>query len=319
MPLTGVAYALIAALLFGVTTPLAKNLLQDMTPVMVAGLFYLGSGLGLAIYLLLPLKTSRSAQHTALKRSDWLWLSAAILSGGAVAPVLLMLGLAETQAATASLFLNLEGVFTAIIAWMVFKENCDHHIVLGMLAIIAGGVLLSVNLNETVTVSNGALLIAGACLAWAIDNNLTRKVAGANPAHIACLKGSVAGMANVSLALLTGASLPPAALISKALVLGFLGYGVSLTLFVLALRHLGTARTGAYFSLAPFAGAVVAIAFLHESITPQFAWAAAFMAIGLWLHLAEKHEHEHEHKQGDQVIKHTHPHFPDLQHNHKHK
>jgi drug/metabolite transporter (DMT)-like permease len=289
-----------------------------MTPVMVAGLFYLGSGMGLAVYLLASARTALSSTHTSLKRSDWPWLSGAILSGGAIAPVLLMLGLASTQASAASLFLNLEGVFTALIAWIVFKENFDQRILLGMLAIVTGGVLLSVNLSETIAISSGVLLIGGACLAWAIDNNLTRKIAGANPAQIAWLKGAVAGVANVSLALFTGATLPPVPKICEALVIGFFGYGVSLTLFVLALRHIGTARTGAYFSLAPFAGAVVAIVFLHDSVSLQFVWAAAFMALGLWLHLIEQHEHEHEHKHGDTVIKHTHPHFPDLQHNHRH-
>ncbi len=347
MPMTGVFYALLASILFGITTPLAKSLLQDTTPVLLAGLFYLGSGTGLSLYLLFAHKTKFASGGPSLKRADCPWLGGAIFAGGIVAPVLLMLGLASTQASTASLFLNFEGVFTALIAWFVFKENFDRRILLGMLVIVIGGVLLSVDFSTGLALSTGVLLIGGACIGWAIDNNLTRKISNANPAQIACLKGLVAGVTNTAIAFLIGAKFPGALFIAEAMVIGFLGYGVSLVLFVLALRHIGTARTGAYFALAPFVGAIVAIGFLREPITLQFIAAAVLMGIGLWLHLTEQHSHEHEHEEMEhehehvhdehhlhehgpddppgephvhkhqhEKLRHTHPHFPDLHHNH---
>jgi drug/metabolite transporter (DMT)-like permease len=345
--MTGVFYALLASVLFGITTPVAKSLLQDTRPVLLAGLFYLGSGSGLFLYLLFAHKTKLAYGGPSLRRADWPWLGGAIFAGGIVAPVLLMLGLASTQASTASLFLNFEGVFTALIAWFVFKENFDKRILLGMLVIVIGGVLLSVNFSTGFTLSTGVLLIGGACIGWAVDNNLTRKISNANPAQIACLKGLVAGVINIAVSFMIGAKVPGALFIAEAMVIGFLGYGVSLVMFVLALRHIGTARTGAYFALAPFVGAIVAIGFLQEPITLQFIAAAVLMGMGLWLHLTEQHSHEHEHEEMEHEhehvhdehhlhehgpddppgephvhkhkhgnMSHTHPHFPDLHHNH---
>lgn len=314
MPMKGVIYAILASILFGVTTPFAKNLLLDIKPVLLAGLFYLGSGLGLATYLVCTRKSKLSTREASLTRSDWPWLGGAIVAGGMVAPVLLMLGLATTNASAASLFLNLESVFTALIAWFIFKENFDKHILFGMIAIVLGGVVLSVNLSDGIALSAGILLIAGACVGWAIDNNLTRKVSGANPAQIACLKGIAAGITNVSVAIALGASIPSFQFIVEAMVIGLFGYGVSLVLFVLALRHIGTARTGAYFAVAPFVGAIVSVIFLKDPVSIQFMGAAALMGLGLWLHLTEKHSHEHEHE----VLEHEHEHEHDEHHAHTH-
>ncbi len=347
MPMRGVFYALLAAVLFGITTPLAKALLQDTMPVMLAGLFYLGSGTGLALCLLVGGKNQLVESGPSLTRADLPWLTGAIVAGGVIAPVLLMLGLATTQASAASLFLNFEGVFTALIAWFVFKENFDNRIILGMLAIVLGGVILSVNFSSGLQLSSGVLLIAAACIGWAVDNNMTRKISNANPAQIACLKGLIAGLTNTIVAFLFGAKIPAVLVIAESMTIGFLGYGVSLVLFVLALRHIGTARTGAYFALAPFVGAIVAVIFLREPVTLPFVVAAVLMGIGLWLHLTEQHSHEHEHdeiehehehvhdehhqhqhgpddppgvphihKHKHDKLRHTHPHFPDLHHNH---
>lgn len=314
MPMQGVIYAILASVLFGITTPFAKNMLTDIAPVLLAGLFYLGSGLGLATYLVCTRKTQLAAREASLGRPDLPWLAGAIVTGGIIAPIFLMLGLATTQASAASLFLNLEGVFTALIAWFVFKENFDKHILMGMIAIVLGGVLLTVNLSSGITLSPGILLIGGACIGWAIDNNLTRKVSAANPAQIACLKGLFAGITNVTVAIVLGARLPSLPILLEAMFTGFLGYGVSLVLFVLALRHIGTARTGAYFAVAPFVGAIVAVLFLKDPLSVQFLGAATLMGIGLWLHLTEKHSHEHEHE----VMEHEHEHVHDEHHQHSH-
>jgi drug/metabolite transporter (DMT)-like permease len=225
-----------------------------------------------------------------------------------------MYGLARSDAASASLLLNLEAVLTAVIAWTVFRENVDRRIFAGMAAIVAGGVLLSAGAAPRAGASLGAALVAAACLAWAIDNNLTRRVSGSDAAALACLKGLAAGLVNLALALALGVPLPGPAGWLGAGVLGFLGYGLSLALFIVALRHLGTARTGAYFSVAPFFGAALAIALLGERPQAAFWLAAALMALGVWLHLSERHEHEHAHE----AMQHEHEHVHDAHHQHAH-
>lgn len=199
------------------------------------------------------------------------------------------------------------------IAWLVFRENVDRQLLLGAAAILAGSMALSWQ-GKGMSLDKGGLLIAAACLAWGIDNNLTRKLSSADPVLIALIKGLAAGSVNLSAALLRGSSLPPAGTITAAAVVGFLGVGVSLVLFVLALRHLGSARTGAYFSLAPFIGAVVALVLLREPVTVQLVVAGLLMGLGLWLHLAERHDHEHSHE----ALEHEHSHVHDGHHLHSH-
>jgi drug/metabolite transporter (DMT)-like permease len=344
VPWTGAAYGLASAALFGASTPLAKLLLGAIDPWLLAGLLYLGSGCGLLIYR--AATRAVRAQHTEapLRRTDVPWLAAAIVAGGVVGPVLLMIGLATTAASTAALLLNLEGVATMAIAWIVFRENFDRRILLGAFAILAGAALLSWQ-GSIGGVGLGALAIAGACLAWGVDNNLTRKVSGADPVQIAMLKGLVAGAVNLVLAFALGARLPTVAGAAQAGMLGFFGYGVSLVFFVIALRHVGAARTGAYFSAAPFIGAVIGLAFLRDPVSANLVIAAALMAGGVYLHLAERHEHEHvehehahvhdahhQHEHGPDDppgephthrhkharLIHRHPHFPDLHHQHGH-
>jgi drug/metabolite transporter (DMT)-like permease len=307
-----VVAAFAAALLFGASTPFAKQLLHDVSPVLLAGLLYLGSGIGLGIIRLIR---DRGWQTPSLSGREWLWLLLAIGFGGVLGPLALMLGLMTTSAATASLLLNLEAVLTAVIAWVVFRENTDRRVVLGMLAIIAGAALLTwPDSSQHVGLGWGALLIAGACLAWALDNNFTRKVSATDALFLAGMKGTVAGIVNAGIALALGATLPAASATGEAMLVGLLGYGVSLVLFVLALRGLGTARTGAYFSTAPFLGAAIAIFVFGDHASTLFWIAAILMGIGVWLHLSERHEHMHTHE----VITHTHRHVHDIHHQHTH-
>ncbi len=339
----GIVAALGAAVLFGASTPAAKILLGDVGPWLLAGLLYLGSGVGLMFIRFL-----RGSTGAKLTRHDWPWLLGAVAFGGVAGPVFLMWGLSGTTASTASLLLNAEGVFTALLAWFVFRENFDRRIALGMAAIITGAVVLS--WSETASLKSvwPPLAIFGACLCWAIDNNLTRKVSLSDPFQIAAIKGLVAGVTNVGLAVAVGISLPPVLTILMSGFVGFLGYGVSLALFVVALRELGTARTGAYFSIAPFVGAIIAISLLGEPVTALLLIAGGLMALGVWLHLTEHHEHEHEHEamehshahvhddghhehQHDPIprtphvhqhrhepMRHKHPHYPDAHHRHEH-
>ena len=305
----GVFYALLSAVLFGASTPFAKHLTGSVSPVMLAALLYLGSGLGLAIWF-----AARRAPVATLSAPDIPWVAGAILAGGVAGPVLLMIGLAITPASSASLLLNLEGVLTATLAWFVFKENFDRRILLGMAFIVLAGALLSWSERPAFGVPWGPLAIIAACLCWAIDNNLTRKVSASDAVQIACLKGLVAGSVNLGIALSLGQRLPAWPVVATAGAVGLCGYGVSLVLFVLALRHLGTARAGAYFSAAPFAGAIIALLVFGERPGLIFWCAAGLMGIGIWLHLTESHEHEHRHG----PLEHDHMHSHDAHHQHEH-
>jgi len=249
-----------------------------------------------------------------LRRHDLPVLALVVLCGGAVGPVLLMVGLSTTPASSAALLLNLEGLATMAIAWLGFRENVDRRLLLGAAAILAGAILLSWQ-GGTAGGGLGVLAIVGACLAWGIDNNLTRKLSAADPVQTALIKGLAAGAVNLALALAGGGALPSAAILGGAALVGFLGYGVSLVLFVLGLRHLGAARTGAYFSTAPFIGAAIAILLFGEEVTVRLIVAGALMAVGLFLHLAEAHDHEHAHE----AVEHEHRHVHDTHHRHVHR
>ena len=282
----GVVYALVAATLFGISATLSKLALRDTTPELLAGLLYLGSGAGLALLWLGRRATARAG--TPLGRRDVPWFAASILAGGVAAPMLLMLGLARTTASTGSLLLNLEGAFTAGLAWFVFGESFDRRIALGMLVIIAGGVVLSWGGRAELGGLAGPLLVAGATLAWGIDNNLTQRFADRDPVQIGMIKGLVAGGVNTAIAVSLGTSWPAPPSIAFGLVQGLVCYGASLVLFVLALRHSGTARTGASFSTAPFIGTAVSLLVFRERPSAAFLAAAALMLVGVWLLLTRR-------------------------------
>ncbi|MBF0393384.1 MAG: EamA family transporter [Alphaproteobacteria bacterium] len=306
--------ALASALLFGASTPFAKLLLGEVGPQVLAGLLYLGSGLGLAALLAGRRLGGRPAAESPLRLADLPWLIAVVLTGGVAAPLLLMIGLATTPASAAALMLNLEGLATLGIAWAVFRESVDRRLLLGAFAILAGAALLSWQPDGggAGAAGWGAVAIAAACLAWGVDNNLTRRLSGADPVQLAAVKGLVAGVVNLTIGLALGGALPAVPVLAGAAVVGLLGYGASLVLFILGLRTLGTARTGAYFSTAPFLGALLAVTMLGEPASWQLGASALLMAVGLWLHLAERHEHRHEH----QPIEHEHAHSHDEHHQH---
>lgn len=310
----GVWAALASALLFGAGTPLAKSLLGQVSPWLLAGLLYAGSGLGLLVY-----RRIKKLPTPSLNRSESLWLLAAILCGGGIAPVLLMFGLSGLAASHASLLLNAEAVLTTLLAWAFFKEHLGRRIAIGMALIVAGALLLSwpqagVDVGLKADELWPALAVVLACAFWALDNNFTRKVALNDASWIACIKGMSAGVTNLVLAFVVGAALPSTASISAAMVVGFLAYGVSLALFVVALRHLGASRTGAYFSTAPFVGALVSILQFAEPVSWQLLAASALMGLGVWLHLTEHHAHQHQHR----AHSHAHAHVHDEHHLHDH-
>jgi drug/metabolite transporter (DMT)-like permease len=345
----GVVHALVAATLFGASAPCAKLLLQDVPSVMLAGLLYAGAGVGLGAWWLIQWTGSGRPPGARLGGRDLPWLVAVIAAGGIAAPVMLMWGLARTPASTSALLLNLESVFTALLARFAWRENLDRKVGLGMLAIVAGGVVLAWSGTPRAEVPWGPLAVTAACAAWALDNNLTRRIAAADPVQIAAIKGLIAGATNLTLALLSGAVWPAAGVVAAAGGLGLVSYGLSLVLFILGLRHLGSARTAAYFSSAPFVGAALSIGMLGERPTLLFGAAGLLMAAGLWACFAERHAHlhahtvmmhdhwhdhdehhqhahsaevfatdSHSHWHGHAPLEHSHPHYPDIHHRHEH-
>ena len=311
----GYLFALMAAVLFGASTPAAKYLLTATNPWLLAGLLYFGSGIGLIIVSIArKFRNEISSQEAPLQKKDWPWLGGAILFGGILGPVFLMAGLSRTSAASASLFLNMEGVLTAALAWVFFKEHVDRRIALGMALILSGGIVLSWMGTPSVARLSGPLLITLACLSWAIDNNFTRKISASDPLQISTIKSLLAGSMNIGLSMLYGQHLPQLEALFAIGLVGLLGYGMSLICFILALRNIGTARTGAYFSTAPFVGAALSLIFLGDSLSFQFIVAGLLMGVGVWLHLTEHHSHEHEHE----LLEHNHRHRHDEHHQHAH-
>lgn len=333
--------------MFGASTPLAKILIGDVNPWLLAGLLYLGSAIGLGSIILFRYFSKR--KQTFIPKSDYPWLGLATLFGGLLGPVLLMQGLVLTPASSAALFLNLEGVLTSILAWLAFKEHSDRRIIIGMVFIVIGGMVLALPSGE-IKFENfiGPLFIIGACFCWGLDNNFTRKISTSDAVTLTFIKGLIAGITNCALALSIGSAIPAFSITLYSFVLGFFGYGLSIVLFVLALRHLGASRTGAYFSTAPFLGSLISIAIFPESVSLNLIAAGILMVVGVFLHLTENHSHEHiherlehshphthdEHHQHDRYenlvaveghshvhepLNHTHGHFPDIHHQHTHK
>jgi drug/metabolite transporter (DMT)-like permease len=339
--------ALLSAALFGLSTPFAKGLLQVISPQLLAGLFYLGAGIGLT-FLKQIAKKGPVSNETPLTRGDLPWLSGAIASGGIVAPVLLYVGLQQTLASDASLLLNLEGVFTVLLAWLLFREDMGRRVSLGIAAVLLGSVVVSWRTPSSGGLW-GALLIAIACVCWGFDNNLTQRVSARDPREIAALKGLAAGTVNVILAVWVGSSFPAVLWLVTAFGVGFVTFGLSLVFYVAALRQLGTARTGAYYSLGPFIGAIAGLILWHEPVTLPLGLGSVAMLIGVWFLLSERHihfhvhellvhshqhihdrHHRHQHSSSDpsgrphshrhehKGVAHTHPHYPDINHRHSH-
>jgi len=345
-PRAAVGLPLAAAVLFGATTPALKTFAAQSHPFALAGLLYGGAGVGL--WLLGCVGVSLPGESRPSGR-DFPWLAGAVLAGGVTAPVLLLLCLRSGSAAAVSLLLSLEGVLTGVLAWGMFGEALGSRLIMGMGAIAAGAVALTWVPGGTWAPTWETAAVAGACLAWALDNNLTRKVSAGDPLRIAMIKGLAAGAVNLGLASVVGAAWPSPGVAMLTAGVGLLGYGLSLALFVLSLRHLGAVRTVGYFSVAPFVGAGLSLFLPGERLTWALAVGAGLTALGVWLHLSEDHQHEHAHEalahqhahtHEDHHIHdhanqprtrrhghwhehgpcvHAHPHYPDIHHGHSHR
>jgi drug/metabolite transporter (DMT)-like permease len=299
--------ALLAAILFGASAPLSKLLLGAVQPVPLAALLYLGSGAGAFLLLSFQHFRNRGRKVEAnLTRKDLPWLAGALLAGGVAAPIILLLGLAHSPASTASMLLNFESVATTLIAVFFFKESIDRRIGWAIGLVTLASILLTSTGNRW-GVSLGALGVIGACFLWGLDNNFTRNISAKNPLMIVGIKGLGAGTFSLVLGILLRQSLPDTKVALLALLLGSISYGISIQLFIIALRAMGAARTSTLFGTAPFVGAILSLVLLRETPTILFWVALPFMLAGAWLMLAEKHIHTHFHAAAEHDHRHAHP------------
>lgn len=302
----GTAAGLAAAVLFGLSAPVAKALLPSSGPFMLAGLLYLGAGLGLsALGPLLP-----AGAEARLRREDRATLVGMIVAGGVVGPLLLLAGLARLSGSSASLLLNLEAPLTIALAVLVFGEPISRRELAGSAAVLAGALVLGGAAGGGSMPAVGALAVSGACLAWAVDNNLGQRLSLRDPVAVARVKSLVAGSFNVALALLIGERFPAPVALAGILATGLAGYGVSIVLHLLAMRHLGAARQAAYFATAPFVGAVAAVPILGEGLSGAVAAAGALMLAGVAILVRARHGHLHSHE----AVEHDHAHRHDVHH-----
>lgn len=310
------AQALLAALLFGASAPIAKVLLGDVQPIPLAGLLYLGSGISLLIVKAWQRLIQKNQETEAgLTRPDIKWLAGAVITGGIAAPIVLLFSLRETPGATASLLLNFEGVATTLIAALIFKEGIGRRAGWAILLITLASIVLSTSPNQEWGVSIGALGILTACLLWGLDNNLTCNISAKDPLIIVTIKGLAAGSFSLLLAAALGNQFPSFNIVLKAMLLGSLSYGVSIVLFVHAMRGLGAARTSALFGTAPLAGMLLSFIILRENFNLMLLIAIPLMVIGAFLLINEEHQHNHIH---DEVFhEHSHQH-DDNHHIHEH-
>jgi drug/metabolite transporter (DMT)-like permease len=343
-----ILYILISAALFGLSSPLAKLLLKDISPITLAGLLYLGAFLALFLYSLATNSKKNEAKTAKLEKKDWPWLIGAILAGGVIAPICQMVGLNLISGFSTSLLLNLEGVATALIAVLFFRENAGKKLWFALLCMTVAGVLLSWNPGQSKFSIVGPLLILLAVVCWGLDNNLTRQISDKNPIQITYIKGLVGGIVSISIALILGKTVPLGFTVLWALLLGAFSYGISLVFFIKALQGLGSSRAGAFFSLGPFVGAIASVIILREWLGWVMLPALVLMVSGTWLIVNERHEHAHthvavththlhrhddlhhlhRHPEGNQEphshvhvhpeMSHTHAHWPDIQHRHEH-
>lgn len=317
----GITVALLAAALFGISTPFTKKLLSEIQPLYLAGLLYLGSGTGLSLIMmarnLIAGHGSRLlCREAPLKGHEYLWLTGAIVCGGVLAPMMLTMGLSLTYGSVASLLLNLEGLLTGIVALALFKEAVGARIWAVAALMLLGSLSLSYEPSRmTAILPQGSLLVVGACLMWAFDNNLTRALSGKDPFSIARLKGLAAGACSLTIAAIAGEKLPSAGAAISAMTVGAFCYGASLVFFVYALRHLGSTRTGALFGLGPFIGAVASVLTLREPVTWMLLLSALCMGLGTWILVREEHIHEHTHEPVIHEHRHNHE---DTHHAHGH-
>lgn len=315
MAMNPVIFVVISAFLYGLSQPLAKLLLNDITPVAMAGLLYAGSFAGLSLFSLIP-GTTGSKKYVPVSRKDLPYLAGSVISGGILAPICMMLGLSYVSGFTASLFGNLEAVATALIAYLFFKENTGKRLWIALTLMTAAVILLAWDPGQGKFAVTGPIFLLLGMICWGIDNNVTCVISDKDPIFIARVKSIVSGLISITIAVVVlGAKIRPDIMLVYALTLGAFSYGASLVFFIKSLEKLGSARTGALFSVAPFVGAIGSLIILKDWPGWTMFPAAGLMAGGAWLILNESHSHFHCHESVTHVHQHNHD---DLHHTHCH-
>lgn len=321
--LGSILQALLAALFFGASAPISKLLLVDVPPVLMAAFLYLGSGTGISL-VKLSQRLTRSQREAGIRVPDAKWLAGAIISGGILAPIVLMVSLKSTPASTASLLLNFEGVGTTLIALFFFRESVSRRALAAIFVITLASIFLSTDFASGFGFSLGALGVILACVLWGVDNNFTRNISAKDPLTIVAWKGLVAGAFSLLLGLVLGGKLPALPTILSILLLGFISYGLSTMLFIYSMRGLGAARTSALYGTAPLAGVMLSFIIFRDPITLPFLFAAILMAAGALLLANEEHAHFHIHMPVVHEHRHRHDQFhehdtADIAHSHEHE
>jgi drug/metabolite transporter (DMT)-like permease len=341
------ALALLAAVLYGISAPFSKLLLERIPPTLLASLLYLGAGLGMGILQLVRRMGSSTAREARLARSDLPYI-VGMIALDIAAPILLMLGLRATTAETASLLNNFEIVATSIVAMVFFREAIGNRLWVAIGLITAASVILSVPDPSRLAMTPGSLLVLAACVCWGLENNCTRMLSLKDPVQIVVIKGFGSGTGAMIIALLAGAWTFEAPYFLLALLLGFFAYGLSVYFYILAQRRLGAARTSSFYAAAPFIGVLLSWVALREAITPTFLVAFLLMAVGALFVVSEVHRHrhvhdpvvhdhmhshddehhvhdhetviigEHSHVHTHVAVEHQHRHTPDMHHRHRH-
>ena len=341
-------YAILAALLYGISTPVSKLLLLKLPATMMAACLYLGAGLGMLCLAMIQKLYKKGNREARLSGRDAPYVVGMILLDIA-APIFLMLGLTMTTAANGSLLNNFEIVATSVIALFLFRESIGRRMWIAIGFITLSSILLSITEKGSLSFSLGSFFVLLACVCWGFENNCTRMLSLKDPLQIVIWKGFGSGTGALIIAFFVHEVVAEWLYIGIALVLGFVAYGLSIFVYILAQRKLGAARTSAFYAFAPFIGVIVSWIVLKEPITLIFVIALIMMLVGayfavteqhqhLHLHLMEQHTHKHNHKDGhhnhvhEEVVEgeHTHEHIheqmehspghlPDLHHRHIHE
>ncbi len=312
--LSGQLLAILSAALFGISPVLCKMLIGDMSPALLAGLLYLGSGIGLQL-LLFSRRRESLRELRMIPRNSRFKLVGAVVSGGVAAPLCLAYGIKYGAASEVSLLLNLETVATTLISWFIFREYIGPRVWIGKILILAGAAIVVLTGGGEFSFSLSGLLVVLACVFWGLDNNLTREVEELPATVLACIKGLGAGLFTTALALVFSSGKATVMQIGGSLAIGAMSYGLSLVLFVEALRRIGSARTSTFFAVGPFIGSLLAVAMLGERPPAPFWFATALMVAGVFVLYRERHRHLHTHE----AVTHSHAHIHDAHHAHPHE
>jgi drug/metabolite transporter (DMT)-like permease len=323
MKKTTVFYALLAAVCYGISVPVSKLLLENISPALMASLLYIGAGSGMLLVSLTG-KNKKHRKEARITRKD-LPYTIAMVGLDIAAPLFLMFGLSMTTSATASLLNNFEIVATTIVALVFFKEAVGKRMWLSIALITISGILLSVEDFNSLSFSTGSLFVLLACVCWGIENNCTRMLSLKNPVEIVIIKGFGAGFGAFIIALIIGEFMADLFSVIFALLLGFVAFGLSIYFYILAQRGLGASRTSAYYAFAPFAGVILSFVLFRDGITLSFGISFAIMGLGAYLAVFERHIHKHvhpcithEHRHNHQDMHHNHFHSPIVEGEHSH-